>query len=184
MHVSCNSSNVFMLPSLFRCFTMKAMADTSKAGTDTDIESNKHIDKDHEANDIFEAVTEQLFDELKRVYQETGKVTDEVLSALSNVLQAPLLPALDLVDNRSVSLLVCPSGRQLYQVVGSSGTPYTCLTNNSYCSCPAYRFSILKKEEHTMCKHVLAIKLSNAMDVTKKLEVTDKELTDMMMKLE
>ncbi|XP_045172471.1 zinc finger SWIM domain-containing protein 7-like [Mercenaria mercenaria] len=159
------------------------MADTSKPGTECEKKVNINT-KDSEATDVFEAVTGQLFEELKRVYQETGKVTDEVLSALSNVLQAPLLPALDLVDNRSVSLLVCPAGRQLYQVVGSSGTPYTCFKGNHYCSCPAYRFSILKKEEHTMCKHVLAVKLSDAMDVTKKLEVTDKELTDMLINLE
>ncbi|XP_060559724.1 zinc finger SWIM domain-containing protein 7-like [Ruditapes philippinarum] len=136
------------------------------------------------SSDVFEAVTSQLFVELRQVYKDTGKVTDEILSALSNVYQAPLLPALDLVDSRSVSRLVCPAGRQLYQVIGSSGTPYTCFKGNNYCSCPAYRFSVLNKEELSMCKHILAVKLSDAMEVTKKLEVTDKELTDLLINLE
>ncbi|KAL4224230.1 Zinc finger SWIM domain-containing protein 7 [Mactra antiquata] len=136
------------------------------------------------SSELYEMVIDQLFAELKTVYAETGKVTDEVLSALNNVLQTPLLPALDLVDSKNVTLLVCPAGRKLYQVVGSSSTPYTCFESNNYCSCPAYKFSVLKKEEHSMCKHVLAVKLSNALGVTKELQVSNEEITDLLLHLE
>lgn len=161
------------------------MADTSKSVPANDGEKRFLRTGDQcGKEDIYGGITEQLLEELKRVYQESGKVTDEVLSALSSVLQAPLLPALDLVDSHSVTLMECPAGRKLYQVVGSSGTPYTCFTSSSYCSCPAYRFSVLTKEEHAMCKHVLAVKISDVMEVTKRLEISNQELAEMIKNLE
>lgn len=39
---------------------------------------------------------------------------------LNFVFQAPLLPALDIIDNRNVTTISSPSGRKVYQV------PYTC----------------------------------------------------------
>ncbi|XP_052272032.1 zinc finger SWIM domain-containing protein 7-like isoform X2 [Dreissena polymorpha] len=133
---------------------------------------------------LIAAVIEQLFEELKYSFKETGKVSDDILAALNNVFDATLVPALDLVDNCSVTVLTCPAGRHVYQVIGSSGTPYTCLVSCQYCSCPAYRFSVLKKEDHVMCKHVLAVKLSNAMGVTKELQVTDAEIGRMISQME
>ncbi|XP_052103349.1 zinc finger SWIM domain-containing protein 7-like isoform X4 [Mytilus californianus] len=103
---------------------------------------------------------------------------------LSFVYQSPLLPALDLVDHRNVSHMTSPSGRSVYQVIGSSGTPYTCFTTSLYCSCPAFRYSVLMKDDHLMCKHVLAIKLSEAMKLTKTLEVTDDEMATLLKTIE
>lgn len=97
-------------------------------------------------------VAEQLLTEVNSVYSKTGKLSDELLSALNFVFQAPLLPALDIIDNRNVTTISCPSGRKVYQVIGTSGTPYICLPSGSYCSCPAYRYSVLLKDDHLMCK--------------------------------
>lgn len=36
---------------------------------------------------------------------------------LNFVFQAPLLPALDIIDNRNVTTISCPSGRKVYQVL-------------------------------------------------------------------
>ncbi|XP_050408211.1 zinc finger SWIM domain-containing protein 7 isoform X2 [Patella vulgata] len=123
--------------------------------------------------------------EVKKVYREHGKLTDEILSALQFVYQTPLLPALELIDNESVTLITSSNGRQVYQVVGSAGTRYyTCFTSSKYCSCPAYRFSVLKKEDYIMCKHVLAIELCKAMDLLKTNEISDKELSTIIQELE
>uniref|UniRef100_K1PKP6 Zinc finger SWIM domain-containing protein 7 n=1 Tax=Magallana gigas TaxID=29159 RepID=K1PKP6_MAGGI len=103
---------------------------------------------------------------------------------LNFVFQAPLLPALDIIDNRNVMTISCPSGRKVYQVIGTSGTPYICLPSGSYCSCPAYRYSVLLKDDHLMCKHVLAIKLAEAMDLSKSQQVTDLEMTNLIKNLE
>ncbi|XP_013411947.1 zinc finger SWIM domain-containing protein 7-like [Lingula anatina] len=123
-----------------------------------------------------EDVVEQLFEEVKRGYQIHQHLTDDILSALNFVFQAPLLPSLDLIDHGKITHLVSPSGRSVYQVTGTTGVPYCCLASSDYCSCPAYTFSVLKRGDTIMCKHVLAIHLSEAMGLCKKQEVSNKEL--------
>ncbi|XP_061197028.1 zinc finger SWIM domain-containing protein 7-like [Saccostrea echinata] len=129
-------------------------------------------------------VAEQLLSEVNTVYSKTGKLSDELLSALNFVFQAPLLPALDIIDHRNVTTISCPSGRKVYQVLGTSGTPYICLLSSTYCSCPAYRYSVLLKDDHIMCKHVLAIKLAEAMNLSKSQQVSDQEMTNLIKNLE
>lgn len=125
---------------------------------------------------VLDSVTEQLLKEVEHSYKSTGQLTDELLTALQFVFQTTLSPALDLVDHRNITRISSPCGRVLYQVVGSSGTPYTCLSTSIYCSCPAYRYSVLMKQDHIMCKHTLAIRLAVAMDLCKELVVTNEEL--------
>ena len=123
-------------------------------------------------------IREELFSEVGRIYKETKTLPDTVLSALHFMFRGgSLVQAMDLVEKHSVSKLVSPSGRCMYQVVGSTGTPYTCFTTSDYCGCYSYRYSVLKRGEHPMCKHVLAIRLSDTMGLTKCQEITDKELS-------
>ncbi|CAH1802235.1 unnamed protein product [Owenia fusiformis] len=123
----------------------------------------------------------QLFEEVKQVYTQKQSIPDSLLSALNFVFKSPLLPALDLVERRCVTMVTSPSGRCVYQVVGSSGTPYTCLLSCDYCGCPAYKFSVIKRGDHIMCKHILAVHLSDAMGLTKELISTDLDLADLIM---
>jgi len=135
--------------------------------------------------DKTEAIVSHLMKEVSRVYAETGTLTDDVLSALSFVLQGPLQQALELVDRRSVTRVeAAPSGRKAYKVTGSTGLPYTCLTSSLYCGCPAYKFTVLKKAEALMCKHVMAVKLCEAMDTCKHEEITDQQMADMLANLD
>ncbi|KAI0223249.1 Zinc finger SWIM domain-containing protein 7 [Lamellibrachia satsuma] len=90
---------------------------------------------------MLDQIARQLFDEVSQSHREYGSLTDEILSALHVVFQAPLLAALDLVDHHQVTRLTSPSGRTVCQVIGSSGTPYTCLLTIDYCGCPSYQFS-------------------------------------------
>nr|XP_022335427.1 zinc finger SWIM domain-containing protein 7-like [Crassostrea virginica] len=129
-------------------------------------------------------VAEQLLEDAGTAYTTTGAVSDEILSALNFVFKAPLLPALVIVDHRDVTTITCPSGRKIHQVVGSSGTPYICLPSSYYCSCPSYRYSVLLRDEHLMCKHVIAMKLAVGMGVSKQQEVTDQEMTTLLKSLE
>ncbi|XP_052798246.1 zinc finger SWIM domain-containing protein 7-like [Mya arenaria] len=133
---------------------------------------------------VVEAVVDELLEEVGRTYKDNGKIPDEVLSALNNVFQSSLLPALELVDSHNVTKVTCPAGRALYQVIGSSGTPYTCFLSSRYCSCPSYQFSCLKKGDHLMCKHVLAVRLCEAMGGVRELDVTNQEITNMLKQLE
>ncbi|XP_027283016.1 zinc finger SWIM domain-containing protein 7 isoform X3 [Cricetulus griseus] len=108
-------------------------------------------------------------------------VPDEHLSSLKFVFGSSAIQALDLVDRESVTLISSPSGRRVYQVLGSSGKTYTCMTSCHYCSCPAFAFSVLRKSDSLLCKHLLAIYLSQVMRNCQQLSVSDKQLTDLLL---
>ncbi|XP_010609759.2 zinc finger SWIM domain-containing protein 7 isoform X1 [Fukomys damarensis] len=106
---------------------------------------------------------------------------DEHLLSLKFVFGSSAIQALDLVDRQSVTLISSPSGRRVYQVLGSSGKTYTCLASCHFCSCPAFAFSVLRKSDSLLCKHLLAVYLSQVMRTCQQLSVSDKQLTDILM---
>uniref|UniRef100_A0A8C3QJK7 Uncharacterized protein n=2 Tax=Cyanoderma ruficeps TaxID=181631 RepID=A0A8C3QJK7_9PASS len=61
------------------------------------------------------AVAEELLREIKKAFQETSQVPDDLLLGLKFIFGPCAVPALDLVDQRSVTRLRAPSGRTLYQ---------------------------------------------------------------------
>ncbi|NXQ09591.1 ZSWM7 protein, partial [Vidua macroura] len=65
------------------------------------------------------AVAEELLREIKKAFQETSQVPDDLLLGLKFVFGPSAVPALDLVDQRSVTRMRSPSGRILYQVHAS-----------------------------------------------------------------
>ncbi|XP_074413260.1 zinc finger SWIM domain-containing protein 7 isoform X1 [Zonotrichia albicollis] len=93
------------------------------------------------------AVAEELLREIRKAFQETSQVPDDLLLGLKFIFGPSAVPALDLVDQRSVTRLRSPSGRILYQVLGSSGKLYTCYSSCHFCTCPAFGFSVLQKSE-------------------------------------
>ncbi|XP_053223624.1 zinc finger SWIM domain-containing protein 7 isoform X2 [Podarcis raffonei] len=103
---------------------------------------------------------------------------------LKFIFGASAVPALDLVDRQSVTRITSPSGRQVYQVVGSSGKHYTCYASCHFCSCPAFMFSVLRKGDSLVCKHLLAIYLSQALGSCQELTVPDKQLTRLLLQEE
>ncbi|XP_009872373.1 PREDICTED: zinc finger SWIM domain-containing protein 7 isoform X1 [Apaloderma vittatum] len=68
------------------------------------------------------AVAEELLKKIKKVFQETSHVPDNLLLGLKFIFGPSALPALDLVDQRSVTRVTSPSGRTAYQ---ASSTPAT-----------------------------------------------------------
>ncbi|KAI5608416.1 zinc finger SWIM domain-containing protein 7 [Silurus asotus] len=99
------------------------------------------------------------------------------------------LQALDLVDQRAVTSVSSPSGRVVFQVLGGSGRVYTCYTSCHYCPCPAFSFSVLRRNESlvmcgkqtavvpTECKHILAVYLCQAMGLCQQEQVSDQHMT-------
>ncbi|XP_064438792.1 zinc finger SWIM domain-containing protein 7 isoform X3 [Mirounga angustirostris] len=132
-----------------------------------------------------------------------NRVPDEHLSSLKFIFGSSAIQALDLVDRQSITLISSPSGRRVYQVLGSSGKTYTCLASCHYCSCPAFAFSVLRKSDSLLvrtrealptpvrlanswplprgCKHLLAVYLSQVMRTCRQLKVSDKQLTDILL---
>ncbi|XP_074746500.1 zinc finger SWIM domain-containing protein 7 isoform X1 [Strix uralensis] len=93
------------------------------------------------------AVAEELLKEIKKAFQETSHVPDDLLLGLKFIFGPCAVPALDLVDHRSVTRVTSPSGRTAYQVLGSSGKLYTCYSSCHFCTCPAFGFTVLQKSE-------------------------------------
>ncbi|KAG8521931.1 Zinc finger SWIM domain-containing protein 7 [Galemys pyrenaicus] len=100
---------------------------------------------------------------------------------LKFIFGSSAIQALDLVDRQAITLISSPSGRNVYQVLGSSGKSYTCLASCHYCSCPAFAFSVLQKSDSLLCKHLLAVYLSQVMQTCQQLSVSDKQLTDILL---
>uniref|UniRef100_A0A8B9CEA6 Zinc finger SWIM-type containing 7 n=2 Tax=Anser TaxID=8842 RepID=A0A8B9CEA6_9AVES len=127
------------------------------------------------------AVAEELLREIKRVFQETAHAGDPFSFRLKFVFGPSAVPALDLVDHRSVTRVVSPSGRTAYQVLGTSGKLYTCYSSCHFCTCPAFGFTVLQKSESLLCKHILAVYLSQAMGACQELTVSEEQLTNILL---
>uniref|UniRef100_T1JE24 SWIM-type domain-containing protein n=1 Tax=Strigamia maritima TaxID=126957 RepID=T1JE24_STRMM len=122
-----------------------------------------------------------LLKDLKTNHRENERLSDQVLSTLKCLFPRIGLGALDLVDNCKVEKLIGASTkRSCFKVIGSSRTPYFCYISANYCSCPAFKYSVLRNEENYTCKHVLAALLSDAMNLTKNREIPDKELSEIL----
>ncbi|XP_077150359.1 zinc finger SWIM domain-containing protein 7 isoform X1 [Ranitomeya variabilis] len=127
------------------------------------------------------SAVEELLREIKRLYQETSQISDEHLLGLKFIFGPTALYALDLVDQRSVTHVTSPSGRSTFQVTGSSGKMYTCYKTSHYCSCPAFTFSVLRRQDSLMCKHILAVYLSQAIGCCQDLSVSDKQMSEILL---
>ncbi|KAF2358420.1 Zinc finger SWIM-type [Trinorchestia longiramus] len=121
---------------------------------------------------------EELVREAGRQWLSAGQLSQDILCCLHSVYGKTLMPALQLIDDRKVTKVTCPSGRWVYRVSGSSGVPYICLPGSAYCQCPAYKYSVLLKREAIMCKHVLAAKLATQMVEFEVKAVSDLEMVD------
>ncbi|XP_067421963.1 zinc finger SWIM domain-containing protein 7 [Emydura macquarii macquarii] len=127
------------------------------------------------------AVAEELLKEIKKAFQETSHVPDDLLLALKFIFGSSAVAALDLVDQHSVTRVMSPSGRTVYQVLGSSGKLYTCYAACHFCTCPAFAFFVLRKNDSLLCKHILATYLSQATGACQELSVSDKQLASILL---
>ncbi|XP_041741557.2 zinc finger SWIM domain-containing protein 7 [Coregonus clupeaformis] len=125
-------------------------------------------------------VAEQLFKDIQKTYQEKTQIPDDLLIALRFVFGSCALQSLDLVDQRSVTCVSSPSGRRAYQVIGGSGLLYTCYTSCHYCSCPAFAYAVLRRNESLLCKHILAAYLSQAMGLSQQETLSDQQMSSIL----
>lgn len=126
------------------------------------------------------SVAEQLFKDIQKIFKETSQIPDEMLIALKFVFGPCALQALDLVDQRSVTCVSSPSGYKTFQVTGGSGRIYTCFASCHFCPCPAFAYTVLRRNEGLLCKHLLAVYLSRAMGVTQQDVVSDQEMSALL----
>uniref|UniRef100_A0A3B4GQD6 Zinc finger, SWIM-type containing 7 n=1 Tax=Pundamilia nyererei TaxID=303518 RepID=A0A3B4GQD6_9CICH len=116
-------------------------------------------------------------DDCEKTYSKGMEVRCSSLLQLKFVFGSCALQALDLVDQHSVTCLTAPSGRKAFQVTGGSGRLYTCFLSCHYCPCPAFAYSVLRRNDGLVCKHILAVYLSQAMAATQQESVSDQQMS-------
>uniref|UniRef100_G3QA57 Zinc finger, SWIM-type containing 7 n=1 Tax=Gasterosteus aculeatus aculeatus TaxID=481459 RepID=G3QA57_GASAC len=114
------------------------------------------------------AVAEQLFRDIQKTHQETSQIPDDLLIALKFVFGSCALQALDLVDHHSVTCLSSPSGRKAFQVIGGSGRLYTCFASCHYCPCPAFAYSVLRRNDGLLQQGLRQKRTKRLVDLYKK----------------
>ncbi|KAI6648826.1 Zinc finger SWIM domain-containing protein 7 [Oopsacas minuta] len=119
-----------------------------------------------------------LFQEVKEQWTTDGEISDGLMRDLLTVFPNSLFPALDLVDHKAVTRLKSTSGRCVYEVASVSEQSYSCLLEANFCPCSSFHYSVLSKDEAIMCKHLLAIHISVALDIVSHIGVTNRSLTE------
>ncbi|XP_043910448.1 zinc finger SWIM domain-containing protein 7 isoform X2 [Protopterus annectens] len=134
-----------------------------------------------EMDAVLPSAAEELLREIQKQYLETKQIPDDLLLALKFMFGPIAVHALDLVDQHSVTQFVAPSGRAVYQVIGSSGRVYSCFSSCHYCSCPAFSFSVLRKNDSLLCKHILAVYLSQATGTCQEVTTSAGHVTGLLL---
>ncbi|GAB6028684.1 Zinc finger SWIM domain-containing protein 7 [Chamberlinius hualienensis] len=134
---------------------------------------------------IVDNLIEQLLKEVHNSMLKEKKIPEELMKSLWAVFQKPLMEALNIVDRRAITRVSSPDGRTVFQITSNlGGISYTCYPTTNYCSCLAFRFSVLKYDEYPMCKHVLAARLADAMDLCDERICTDEQISQILISID
>ena len=111
-------------------------------------------------------INNHLFAALQHVIDNIKKSKDVSESDLTSLLWLctdDVVPALSICDAKCTTKNVAPSGREVYHVVGSRGNKYTCLKDEFFCNCKSFTNFVIIKGNKFICKHVLAVLISDAL---------------------
>ena len=87
--------------------------------------------------------------------------------------------ALDVLDRKKLTVYMGEKTERLVGVVaGSSGESHLLLLAGEYCTCPSFQFSA-----QLYCKHLLAVKLAQALDSVETIVVEDSHVENLLMDL-
>jgi predicted nucleic acid-binding Zn finger protein len=149
-------------------------------------------DASHAPGNRCAAIDKAVFERLARRAVEAERarrpmeLPDEALETLAWLHGAKhLQKALEVVQNGRVRRLVGEkSGRIVYTVGGSGANeaPYLCFPSH-FCSCKAFSFECVNREESLACKHQLAAKLASVLGSHRTDVVDDLLLGNKMLEL-
>ncbi|KAJ8763435.1 hypothetical protein K2173_002318 [Erythroxylum novogranatense] len=117
--------------------------------------------------------------------EATRSVTEEQLSILHFLFGKNFERATRIVDQKGVKRVSGePSQRSIFQVVGESRRKeeYLCFAD-SYCACYSFFYDIVNRGEQLCCKHQLAARLAAALGLCVEIQVSDEQLTLLLVKL-
>ena len=87
--------------------------------------------------------------------------------------------ALDVLDRKKLTVYMGEkTERQVGVVAGSSGESHLLLLAGEYCTCPSFQFSC-----QLYCKHLLAVKLAQALESVETTVVEDSHVDNLLLDL-
>ncbi|XP_074594294.1 zinc finger SWIM domain-containing protein 7-like [Brevipalpus obovatus] len=112
--------------------------------------------------DNFEEMLEEIH--VQRDPDNPETLSDHHLVTLSYWFGDVLESALRLIENKRIHLMESQNKRQIFYIQGGNDkSSYVCYRHVYFCSCPAFKHKVIDKNEYSMCKHLLASRLSYAM---------------------
>eukprot|EP01001_Neometanema_parovale_P000127 NODE_10134_length_608_cov_50.698969_g9860_i0.p1 GENE.NODE_10134_length_608_cov_50.698969_g9860_i0~~NODE_10134_length_608_cov_50.698969_g9860_i0.p1 ORF type:complete len:132 (+),score=25.56 NODE_10134_length_608_cov_50.698969_g9860_i0:81-476(+) len=121
------------------------------------------------------AIEREVLEKIKAA----GTLSEESLRELMCVMPKLLPGALEICDRGMVSKATAtPSNRQIWLVKGRSSSHYLC--HADFCTCPAFTYACVLKQEQMYCKHLAAVLLGSALNKYQHVSVTDVQLAAML----
>eukprot|EP00249_Psilotum_nudum_P033936 c51982_g1_i1 orf=12-494(-) len=115
--------------------------------------------------------------------QPSLALTDEQLSSLHFLFNKNLERAMAILDQRGVERIVAePSHRVVFQVAGESKSSdrYLCFPRH-FCSCQSFVFDVVFRGEQLCCKHQLAARIADALNICNEVSVSDEQLAFLLL---
>ena len=107
--------------------------------------------------------------------QSNGAEYSEEWLALSMLCPEALQAAIDVLDHKSIARITARKSGRFYHLVDgqSRDRPHLCLPG--FCSCMSYCISVATKPDSLVCKHEVAVLLSDSLGQTLQREVDDEQ---------
>lgn len=119
--------------------------------------------------------SDELIDLIFQRLEAEGTLTKETTLRLYSIFDKTLLESLQLTEGKQVTKVQSDSGRTLYRVsnecISELEDPAaqqiinTCMINPRYCNCDRFLQDVILKNDMIMCRHVLAVKLSESLQL-------------------
>ncbi|KAL0145718.1 zinc finger SWIM domain-containing protein 7 [Mucor lusitanicus] len=117
--------------------------------------------------------SDEVIDLIFKRLEEEGTLTKETTLRLYSIFDKTLLESLQLTEGKQVTKVQSDSGRALYRVsnecISELEDPAaqeiinTCMINPRYCNCDKFIQDVILRNDMVMCRHVLAVKLSESL---------------------
>ncbi|CAO0789632.1 unnamed protein product [Mucor circinelloides] len=128
--------------------------------------------------------SDELIDLIFKRLEEEGILTKETTLRLYSIFDKTLLESLQLTEGKQVTKIQSESGRTLYRVSNeciseledpaAQEITNTCMINPKYCNCDKFIQDVIFKNDMIMCRHILAVKLSESLKLFETNHLRDK----------
>ncbi|KAJ8679079.1 hypothetical protein QAD02_014866 [Eretmocerus hayati] len=112
------------------------------------------------------SAVQQVLKTAAEEYRKENKFVPQTLLKLRWIFGSTLERALELYENKKVTIFVPESTRApiknnsaccFYEVKGQKSEIYTIFPNINFCSCLSFENQVLKDGDNFTCKHILAV---------------------------